>query len=152
MLKSPQDRLLLSLHRLGNGPEFSDAALLEHFVGQRDETAFEALLRRHGDMVLRVCRRHLENNADAEDAFQAVFLVLARDANRIGCREALAGWLFRIAYHISRKLMGQNARRRHLPLCATDRTADASAAIDRADLRAVVEEEVHALPDKFRTR
>src|SRR2546429_451702 len=150
MLKSSRNRLLLSLRRLGDSTEVSDAALLERFVALKDESAFEAMLRRHGDMVLRVCRRHLESGPDAEDAFQAVFLVLARDAGRIGRRESLAGWLFRVAYHISRKLMGKNARRRTLPLAEGDRATDTADEFDRAELRAVVEEEVHALPDRFR--
>src|SRR5260370_1119366 len=101
-------------------------------------------------MGLRVFRRHLDNGADAEDAFQAVFLVLARDAARIGNRESLAGWLFRVAYHISRKIMGKNARRRTVPVRDEDRITDPNDARDRDELRAIVEEEVHALPDRFR--
>ncbi|MFL5340924.1 MAG: RNA polymerase sigma factor [Gemmataceae bacterium] len=150
MLKSSPNRLLLSLRRLSDSTDVCDAALLERFVALKDELAFEALLRRHGDMVLRVCRRHLESGPDAEDAFQAVFLVLARDAGRIAHRESLAGWLFRVAYHVSRKLMGKNARRRTLPLAEGDRVADTTEEFDRAELRAMVEEEVHALPDRFR--
>src|SRR4051812_31645112 len=112
MLEPPPSRLLQTLRRLGPGPETSDAELLGRFVELKDEPAFEELLRRHADLVIRVCRRHL--GADADDAFQAVFLVLARDAGRIARRESLAGWLYRVAHHVSRKLMGKNARRRTL--------------------------------------
>lgn len=154
MRKSPPSQWLQSLRRLGVADlaEVGDGVLLARYVHDRDEVAFEAILRRHGDMVLRACRRHLENPADAEDAFQAVFLVLARDAGRIGNRESLAGWLFRVAYHISRKIMGKSARRQTLPVRDEDRVtgADAAAAVDRDELRAIVEEEVHALPDRFR--
>src|SRR5713226_1318852 len=76
MRKSPQVRWLHSLRRLGlaDAAEVGDGGLLTRYVQNRDEAAFEAILMRHGNMVLRVCRRHLENGADAEDAFQAVFL------------------------------------------------------------------------------
>ncbi len=152
MLKSPPNRLLQALRRFGQGPsgaEDGDASLLERFVRSRDEAAFEALLRRHGELVLRVCRRHL-GHADAEDAFQAVFLVLARDAARIGKRESLAGWLFRVAYFISRKAMGKTARRRALPIREDDRAVEFADDLVRDETRAAVEEEVAALPDRLR--
>src|SRR5262245_31077507 len=97
----PPSRLLQTLRRLGPAPEGADAELLRRFVEHKDEPAFEELLRRHGDLVMRVCRRHLGSSADADDAFQAVFLVLARDAAGIARRESLAGWLFRVAFNVS---------------------------------------------------
>src|SRR5436309_1097180 len=75
----------------------ADAQLLDRFVRCREQAAFEALLRRHGPLVLGVCRRVLHNLDDAEDAFQTTFLALARQAGSIGQREALAGWLYRVA-------------------------------------------------------
>src|SRR5260370_6595460 len=71
-----------------------DGQLLERFITQRDEAAYEAILRQHGPMVLGTCLRALNNLHDAEDAFQAAFLVLARRANSIGPRESLGRWLY----------------------------------------------------------
>src|SRR5437764_10149603 len=86
------------------GPEaaggLSDAQLLERFVGARDEAAFEVLVWRHGAMVLGTCRRLLRREQDAEDAFQATFLALVRKAAAIGKREALGGWLYKVAYRV----------------------------------------------------
>src|SRR5437762_5308522 len=78
-----------------------DAELLERFARHRDETAFELLVWRHQRMVFGVCRRVLHNVHDAEDAFQATFLALARKAGRITRGEALAGWLYRVACRVA---------------------------------------------------
>src|SRR5689334_7996505 len=90
---------LRCLRRAGGpgGGGLSDAQLLERFVTCRDEAAFEVLLWRHGAMVLNVCTRLLACPQDAEDAFQAVFLTLARKAGSIGDGAALAGWLHQVA-------------------------------------------------------
>src|SRR6516164_155013 len=91
----------LALLRPADGP--TDQELLETFLAHRDETAFEALLRRHGPMVLGVCRRVLRHTQDAEDAFQATFLVLARKAGSLRSRELLSSWLYGIAYRTAMK-------------------------------------------------
>src|SRR5436189_5966027 len=83
------------------GSGLADAELLARWAAARDEAAFEALVWRHGPMVLGVCRRVLRDAHEAEDAFQATFLALARKAGSVGQRGTLAGWLYRVAYRAS---------------------------------------------------
>src|SRR3954470_7914392 len=82
----------------GPGDEPSDPQLLARFLDRRDEDAFAALVRRHGPMVLAVCHRLLPERHDAEDAFQATFLVLVRKAGSLGRPESLGNWLYGVAY------------------------------------------------------
>ncbi len=127
----------------------ADADLLSRFVATRDDGAFAALVRRHGPMVLAVCRRRSIQSADAEDAFQATFFALARDAGRIANRESVAGWLYRVAYLLSLKQAGKAARHRTQPL-----TAEPSAAMtddpDLGDLKTALDDAVAGLSDKLR--
>src|SRR5665213_394268 len=88
-----------------------DAELLARFAANGDEAAFELLVRRHQRLVFGVCRRTLRDHHDAEDAFQATFLALARRAGHIHKREALAAWLFRVAYHAALTARAGRARR-----------------------------------------
>ena len=85
---------LLRQFRLHRGGTTTDAELLQLFISQRDDDAFEALVRRHGPMVLGVCRRILHNEADVEDCFQATFLVLVRKAASIRPRGVVGNWLY----------------------------------------------------------
>jgi RNA polymerase sigma factor (sigma-70 family) len=130
----------------------SDRQLLEHFRRRRDEAAFEALVGRHGPMVLGVCRRVLGNEADAEDAFQATFLVLARKAGSVARPELLAGWLFGVACRVARKARAQLARRRRLeaegglaPMLPQDPLQEAA----MEELRSLLDEELRRLPMKY---
>ncbi|HEV3262566.1 MAG TPA: sigma-70 family RNA polymerase sigma factor [Gemmataceae bacterium] len=129
----------------------TDAQLLERFVAQRDEAAFEALVRTHGPMVLAVCRRILHDGHDAEDAFQATFLVLVRKAGSIGNPELLGNWLYGVAYRTAANLRRGLARRRALGQPLPDLPApEPEPDISGRDLRPVLDEEVGRLPVKYR--
>jgi RNA polymerase sigma factor (sigma-70 family) len=128
-----------------------DGQLLESFLARRDEAAFAALVRRHGPMVLSVCRGVLRNEHDAEDAFQAAFLVLARKADAIRNRDCVGGWLYGVAYHIALKAQAGSARRRarerRTPeMASPDPTLDMTV----RDLQRVLHEELARLPEKYR--
>ncbi len=129
-----------------------DQQLLETFLTQRSETAFAALVRRHGPMVLSVCRRVLGNHHDAEDAFQAVFLIFARKAERIRKQDSVSSFLHGVAYHVATKLKLSATRR-----AARERTQARSAFDDPCDdltwreLRSVLDEELTKLPEQCRT-
>ena len=100
------ETLLRYIRRLANRPEqdeASDAALLRRYVTNRDAKAFAALVERHGPLVFRVCQRVLGDAHDAEDAFQAAFLVLVRKAGSVRSPNELAGWLHGVAHRIALK-------------------------------------------------
>src|ERR1700728_1134348 len=107
--------VLSHLRRLAfqpDGTATTDGPLLERFLAQRDETAFEELLRRHGPMVLGGCRRVLGPGPDAEDAFQATFLVLVRKAASIVPRDRVGKWLYGVAQRTALEARPRVARRR----------------------------------------
>src|SRR5436190_14481369 len=98
--------------RCGAAEPVSDEELLRKFVVLRDDRAFAEVVERHADMVLSVCRRVLGNQADAEDAFQAVFLVLSRKAVALRCGASLPAWLHKTAFRASLRARAARARRR----------------------------------------
>jgi RNA polymerase sigma factor (sigma-70 family) len=135
---------------LSAGP--SDRQLLEQFLRQKDEGAFAVLVQRHGPMVLSVCRRILSHVQDAEDAFQATFLVLARKAQHIAQPELLGSWLYGVAFRVARKARAQAALRRQreseketAPMSAPDPLLEAA----WRELRASLDEELRRLPIKY---
>jgi RNA polymerase sigma factor (sigma-70 family) len=143
------DRLIEQLRRAvqaGDGP--ADRELLERFLARRDEAAFEALLRRHGPMVFGVCRRVLGNAADADDAFQAAWLVFARKAASLRRPGRLAAWLYGVAYRAALEARRADARRR-----ARERRA-ARPEVVRPDpgdeLRELLDAELSRLPENYR--
>ena len=89
----------------------SEGELLERFVTGHDEAAFEALVARHGPMVLGVCRQLLRDPNDVDDAFQATFLVLVRKAGTLRQRDLLGNWLYGVAYRVAARARTQSARR-----------------------------------------
>ncbi|HYH69456.1 MAG TPA: RNA polymerase sigma factor [Urbifossiella sp.] len=129
------------------GEEPTDAELLGRFADRRDEAAFALLVRRHGAMVYGVCRRMLPEH-DAEDAFQAVFLVLAQKARTAALRE-VANWLYgvarRAALQSRRSITRRRERTGQMPDCPAPEPTPLSA------LRAALDEELSRLPDIYRT-
>src|ERR1043166_2044100 len=97
---------------LRDGAGLTDGQLLEEFISRREEAAFAALVRRHGPMVWGVCRRVLHNHHEAEDAFQATFLVLIRKAASIASRELVANWLYGVAHQTALKARATTAKRK----------------------------------------
>jgi RNA polymerase sigma factor (sigma-70 family) len=127
-----------------------DAELLERFVAARDAAAFEVLVWRHGPRVVGVCRRVLRHAQDAEDAFQATFLVLARRAASIRKRDAVASWLYGVAYRVALRARGVAARRRAREAGAID--LDRVPGPEPADSAAggVIDDAVAGLPAHYR--
>jgi RNA polymerase sigma factor (sigma-70 family) len=136
---------------LEGGCRPTDGELLEAFLAQRDEAAFEALLRRHGPMVLGVCQRTLQNPHDAEDAFQATFLVLVRKASTIRPREMIGNWLYGVACRTAMKARAMNTRRR-VKESNVQEIARPTNGVEVADdkVLTLLDEEISRLPDKYR--
>ncbi|HEX5269029.1 MAG TPA: sigma-70 family RNA polymerase sigma factor, partial [Gemmataceae bacterium] len=128
-----------------------DRQLLERFTARRDEAAFAALVRRHGPMVHGVCRRVLGDAHDADDAFQATFLVLAGRAASVGKAESLGGWLYRVAYNTALKARARAAARRRREQRAGERYCpDPLSEVSGRELLGVLDEELQRLPERYR--
>jgi RNA polymerase sigma-70 factor (ECF subfamily) len=154
--------------------QVSDTILLERFVSRREQEAFAALIERHGPVVQGICRRVLHNEHDAEDVFQATFLVLARKAHSVPWRGSIARWLCSVAHRLALGTRADLSRyqRRETSVAtltrqrrivgnfgATQRdqlperlhpVADVSLEVERRDLRRVIDDELHHLPEKYR--
>jgi RNA polymerase sigma factor (sigma-70 family) len=140
------------LRRLGERDAYglSDRQLLDRFTRDRDEAAFTELVRRHGPMVLSACRRVLRHEQDAEDTFQASFLVLARKAGSVRQRDSVGGWLYQVAYRLALRVRTSTGRRReqftledHEPISPDQNRSHES-------LRILLDEELRRLPEPYR--
>jgi RNA polymerase sigma factor (sigma-70 family) len=149
---SRAERVLGQLHHwlVSRSMPSDDGQLLERFVQQRDEEAFAELVARHGPLVYGLCRRLLGHMQDAEDVFQATFLVLARKAAAIRKPPSLSCWLHGVAYRLALKARAETERRRFheqqaQPLCATE-----DADLSWREVRGLLDEELQRLPEKQR--
>jgi RNA polymerase sigma factor (sigma-70 family) len=152
MAASPITTLLRQVRRLlGNQTDaVADNSLLERYVSGGDETAFATLLRRHGPLVWGVSRRVTEHVQDAEDVFQATFLLLARKAGAIRKRASIGSWLYGVAYRLALRTRADAARRRRREeQAAIPPAPDPSADVTWRELRTVLDEELARLPDRY---
>src|SRR5436190_17679319 len=145
------DRVLRQIHTLAQTRsllDLPDEQLLRQFTTGREDAAFAELVRRHGPLVLSVCRRVLHREQDVEDAFQATFLILARKATTIDRQASVACWLHRVAYHAAVRVRANLARAgrdeqggRRPDECAADPLSELSG----RELLAVIDEELQRL-------
>jgi RNA polymerase sigma factor (sigma-70 family) len=136
---------------LRDGSGMTDGQLLDCFLTQRDDAAFAALVRRHGPMVWGVCRRVLPNYHDAEDAFQATFLVLVRKAAAVEPKEMVANWLYGVAHQTALKARSVAARRKERERQVVEMPEPALEEPEVwHDLQPLLDQELSRLPDKYR--
>ncbi|MCI0459079.1 MAG: sigma-70 family RNA polymerase sigma factor, partial [Gemmataceae bacterium] len=128
----------------------TDRQLLDRFTEQGDERAFESLLARHGPAVLGVCRRVLGEGQDADDAFQATFLVLVLKARSIRKKDSVSSWLYAVARRVAIRARADSARRRALHDRAARQRSEAGTEATWDDLRPILDEELAHLPHKYR--
>jgi RNA polymerase sigma factor (sigma-70 family) len=155
MAKTGLDLVVRHARRAAAGPnrdQPSDPELLGRFLGGADPGAFTAVVRRHGPLVMRVCRHVLGHHQDAEDAFQATFLVLARRAAGIRKGGSLASWLHGVAYRTALTARRRAAtRRKHEARAPTGSQPEAPQELAWREVQAILEEEVEALPEAYRS-
>jgi RNA polymerase sigma factor (sigma-70 family) len=142
-------QLRKTIHRQVD-PGLADGELLERFVRQRDEAAFEVLVWRHGPLLLSLCRRVLQNSHDAEDVLQAAFLTLVKKAGSIRKRQSLASWLYKVAYRIALRTR-TSARKRIFSAAPLEDLPAPPASDSGQELRPVLEAAIEALPEKYRS-
>src|SRR5436190_1389923 len=151
MVTSPLNRVIQ--HFLADvGPDgggMTDGELLARFLSSRDDNALAALVRRHAPMVWGVCRRLLNNHSDAEDAFQATFLVLVRKAADVP-RQAIANWLYGVARQTAVRLRATAAKRGRRETQVVTMPEPTVAEVRDAEWQSVLDEELGRLPDRYR--
>jgi RNA polymerase sigma factor (sigma-70 family) len=154
MATSQMSGVILHLRRavlLREGAGQTDGQLLTDYISRHDEAALESLVQRHGPMVWGVCRRVLGNHHDAEDAFQATFLVLVRKAASIASRELLANWLYGVAHQTALKARATVAKRKVRERQVTEMPEPAVVEQDLGnDLQPLLDQELSRLPDSYR--
>jgi RNA polymerase sigma factor (sigma-70 family) len=160
MARSEPSAILRQIHTLFSAGSFSglsDRQLLDRFLARHDagsEVAFTVLVQRHGPMVLGVCRRMLADPHDAEDAFQATFLVLVRKAHSIQVNGSVGRWLFGVAARVAARARENGRRRRErersgLDLFSSSAAEAATTLVDRAEIKSILAEELSKLPARF---
>ena len=154
MARSHLGPALGHIHRLfdtGTLAGLPDAQLLKQYVSDRDDLAFEALVQRHGPMVMSVCRGILPDLNDADDAFQAAFLLLARKAGSLRVSGALGGWLHRVSWRVALQVKSDAARRRERERRAAELAGIRGPSSAPGDeLGAILHEEIDRLPERYR--
>ena len=139
------------------GDPADDRTLLSKFAASHDEAAFAELVRRHGPLVLGVCRRVLGDIHTAEDVFQATFLTLARKAGTVRWRPAIGPWLYAVAYRLARKMASRERKRPEFhsktrpPVAYAPGSPDPAVAAAWAELRRILDDELAGLPDRLRS-
>jgi RNA polymerase sigma factor (sigma-70 family) len=141
-------QVLQQLQQAGGGQ--TDGQLLARFVATHDEASFAALVRRHGPMVLGVCRRALGHFHDAEDAFQATFLVLAKKAASVVKRESVSCWLHGVAYHTALRAGAALGRRRARERQVDEMPHPEVMPAEAPDWLPLLDRELNRLPEKYR--
>jgi len=144
-------RRLLRVAQPQSGGQPNDGQLLQRFTDEHDESAFEAIMQRHGAMVWNVCHRVLANSSDADDAFQATFLVLVKKARQLAGGDSIAGWLHVVAHRVSLNAREKAAcRRKHESQGSAMLQQDIPATDQWCDVRQVLDDELSRLPEKYR--
>jgi RNA polymerase sigma factor (sigma-70 family) len=144
---------LLGIERIFNQGTLiglSEGQLLRQFAAG-DELAFEAIVERHGPMVLKVCQRGLQHSRDVEDAFQATFLVLLRKAGALRDADGLGPWLHGVAFRVAARIRSNAARRpAEESRGARPEAVRFADELERTELRSLIDEEIHRLPERYR--
>ena len=151
MTTTPINRVIQHILAACGRDGMADGELLTCFLSHQDDAAFAALVRRHGPMVWGVCRRLLRNHHDAEDAFQATFLVLVKKAATLPNRETVGNWLYGVAHQTAVRMRAMVTKRgmRERQVAVMPEPATAEEYVWN-DLAPVLDEELSRLPDKYR--